>query len=616
MKNVRHRRLLLFLCGVALLAALDICLFTGLIGGWSRWYSPFRPYRLQTNALLEGRFAFSDSPAAMEHDLAWGRTGVQQVWGLGVPFIRLPFEAAAQAAGFPAFPDRIVLGLSVATVAFLLLVAFTLKDNSNTINTWFSGVINNPLRIFSVALLLAFPPVVVLGAGPFNVYEEAVFYGYYYAIGLLAGLLLFMRSKTLWGYASLCFLAGIAGFFRPTILAYGVATTAVAFVTMWRTPSRAKTLVGPALFTSAIGLLLWSNAVRFGSPLEFGHRLNVSATDIMYYSRFGAPFDKTPLLPATAELFGSIFLVENLNGFRVYDQGIVAFQSPTPRWRHFYHSTYDLTYLAGFVGGVGALLYLRLPRWRQGPASAATVLLLWSAVGFTLTAMFYLRFAFMSSRYMIDFAPALAVSFASLFLYVESALPRFSRFGVAVACVGVMWWGWQMNSGRNAFGVTPPVSCERMLEATRPRSVVNVELPSQYDAETIDEFSWLQANGFGWRKNGEPTEGLVPLYFSAVERVEVAVATLDGSPLERESCECVRVQADGENLIRVSTEMDDNTATIVFKSHDHRPVDAEKKACLVTIAMCRPESVPSSKSRLALLRVSLLTDVSGLSASR
>src|SRR5947207_641950 len=106
-------QLRLWLWILSAVLALNICIGTGLITGWGKWYSPSLPYRKQTEALLAGRFALSTNPADTEFDHAWAEGGVQQVWGLGVPLWRLPFEIAARAFGQPAFPDRLALAAFV-----------------------------------------------------------------------------------------------------------------------------------------------------------------------------------------------------------------------------------------------------------------------------------------------------------------------------------------------------------------------------------------------------------------------------------------------------------------------------------------------------------------------
>ena len=95
----------------AVVYAAGLLLATGLVTNWGAWYSTSLPYRNQTDALLNGDLALSRSVGDLKFDHTWSEQGVHQVWGLGVPLWRLPFEAAAKACGFDGFPDRLAFGL-------------------------------------------------------------------------------------------------------------------------------------------------------------------------------------------------------------------------------------------------------------------------------------------------------------------------------------------------------------------------------------------------------------------------------------------------------------------------------------------------------------------------
>lgn len=98
-----------------------LMIVTGLVLRWGVWYSSSVPYRLQTEALWRGRQALSENPMDLDHDLTRSQQGVHQVWGLGVPLWRLPFESTAKLLGFEDFPDRIAFGLFAGLVAFIAL---------------------------------------------------------------------------------------------------------------------------------------------------------------------------------------------------------------------------------------------------------------------------------------------------------------------------------------------------------------------------------------------------------------------------------------------------------------------------------------------------------------
>src|SRR6185437_12637848 len=109
---------------------------------------------------------------------------------------------------------------------------------------------------------------------------------YICAIGIFIGTLVFVRQPRFRPYLILCFCAGFLTFIRPTIGIYGFASVLIA----WFVSRRAgwawwKSFAGPALFGVGSLLLLLSNQQRFGSFLEFGHNLNLSATNCEFLSR-------------------------------------------------------------------------------------------------------------------------------------------------------------------------------------------------------------------------------------------------------------------------------------------------------------------------------------------
>ena len=176
-----------------------------------------------------GHLDLSDNPANTKFDMAWSEGGVQQVWGLGVPLWRLPFEILARAVGQPAFPDRVCLAVFIALVTYVVLCTFTVDDSVREPGDWLRGIFRNPLGIASVIILIAFPPIITLCRGVFNVYEEAVVYSFYYAIALFAASVDFAPAKNV-ALSGDPALAGLAGFMRPTDLAYGFAALVVTCI--------------------------------------------------------------------------------------------------------------------------------------------------------------------------------------------------------------------------------------------------------------------------------------------------------------------------------------------------------------------------------------------------
>src|SRR5690348_14896172 len=157
------------------------------------WFSTDVSYRLQTEAMLRGTFALQQVPHGQRADWAWGH-GSQQVWGIGVPILRMPGELIARAAGQRGFPDRVTL------IALFAIVIFTLTR----------AVRGDALQRIAIALAVGLLPgfITMLRSRMF-VYEEAVVYAYLWAalqIGLLIGAV--SKRDARWSYAA----AAAAGF--------------------------------------------------------------------------------------------------------------------------------------------------------------------------------------------------------------------------------------------------------------------------------------------------------------------------------------------------------------------------------------------------------------------
>jgi hypothetical protein len=185
---------------------------SGTVGEIGRWYSDSRYFRDQTDAFMQGRLALSTNAAQLGHDLCWSEGGVHQVWGLGIPLWRFPWELGARLVGMEAFPDWFALGIGIAVAAYLTLRSLNILEAAPT-----------PLNILSrdkiVALLvlLAFPPVINLLRARMQVYEEVLAYEYFFGLVVLAGLArwsLRPSRRTLW---ALCLAAGLGGLVRPTL---------------------------------------------------------------------------------------------------------------------------------------------------------------------------------------------------------------------------------------------------------------------------------------------------------------------------------------------------------------------------------------------------------------
>ena len=311
---------------------------------------------------------------------------------------------------------------------------------------------SNPLGLSTAFVLLAFPPILSMCRGKFDVHEEVVIYEYYYCIALVSGLVSVMRVPTSLGYLGLLFLSGLAGFIRPTALGYGASTSIVTMITVFRSRiPRTVYIIGACSSGLGVALLLASNAVRFGSALEFGHRLNLTGLDMMYASRFDAPIYTEPLLPAATEVIGSLFFVSNLND-DAYRQGLVVGQSSTVRSRFFYTTTYDP---ATFLLIAALWICVLMSCFRRPTMSDARndrmyfTLAAWSTLSFV--ALFGFTSYCRTSLYMLDFAASLSVAVAAGMLGLSAGTGAvFScpegNAGSMIVLIVAIWWCAEVTS--------------------------------------------------------------------------------------------------------------------------------------------------------------------------
>ena len=136
-------------------------------------------------------------------------------------------------------------------------------------------------------------------------------------------------------------LAGLAPLFRPTAIVYGMTALGLALWLGRKLPRRTLALA-VVLFTLGLSTLLATNQARYGSPFEFGHRLNLSYNPVDQYGKdFGDAYRDAPLGAASAELLSALFLSRTANGYDFLRPDVLPFQSPLPRFREFYFATFS-----------------------------------------------------------------------------------------------------------------------------------------------------------------------------------------------------------------------------------------------------------------------------------
>lgn len=603
------------LCGVTF--ALLVVLSSGLIDGWGKWYSPSSHYRRQTESLLRGSLALSRSPTDTTHDLTWSEGGVHQVWGLGVPLWRLPFEAVARVFGFPAFPDRLAFAAALAFWAVIVLSLLTPAKHPSETSEASHG--RNGLI---VGLILLCPVFLELCNSRFDIYEEAVAYEYLFGTGILAELLTHLRSSTYRGALLLALFAGLGPLIRPTLFFYGVGTVAALILVQ----PKARTLRGIIAIGSAFAigplLVLATNHLRFGHPMEFGHQLNLQHLfGSMYATRFDHPFQKEPLMSSARELVGLLFGSPDFNGNDFYRENFFSAQSPTPRWREIYLRTYDWFWFGGMVAGglfsVRSAFRLRSSnesQYRTRHLSAVTAAT-WSLCPSILLFTFYLRNGVISSRYLIDFAPAFISALSALILGFHLPLKPIRAQSILLGLAGsgvILWIAFEGVITQSHYLRTPSLAYDQWLSwNTRSNTapLLNVgslstgSMPVSLEAlESVPplRLPWdgIPHNGAGWDKVTGDTASVVILFVDDPQFIRVDVHPPKNTS---QAALWVRAKLDREHLPLTSiTKLPEGHIRLLFEVRN-----AEKKAQpqVLFLAFGPPEALNASLSGYQLQSV-------------
>ena len=517
-----------FCCVVTVLMTVIMFIWiTRLIETPARAFSPNIGYRLQTEAFAKGRLALQDSPFGNRQDWVWGKKGYHQIWGLGVPLLRFPFEVLSKMAHGTGFPDRLTFIFYYGLATFFLIRAF--RQNIRESAEPRLIVVRSVQTYIWPAMIMLSSPFLNLIYTRFDVYEEVVAYGNLWALILLALLMLIIARPSDQCLYALSFASGYAFIIRPTFSVYGLVTFVIGQAYYFRKPEKRKAvMIATGLFSIFPILLLILNKVRFGSFLEFGYSLNMSSIPVNDFAlRFGYPFQSEPWLRAAKELFSIIFCRPEFNYHDMFKFNYFQGQSPTLRFREFYFHTFDPTWLLFMILSIPvAYSVYRLkvhsadiPLRRMFLALAA-----WSWCNFVGLFLFYSRCPAISSRYIMDFFPAMVGFFvlASMGLVYRMGFSKGMRAEIwATAGVILVLISWLSISffrdlvttplGRQIRNFTADEIALRIknqregLERGRLGNIV----PGEYRCPTPNLLLGIRSNGTGW--DFEKTCGVGPI---------------------------------------------------------------------------------------------------------
>jgi hypothetical protein len=478
----------LWLLGQSLIYGFGMVVLVKLIPAWGHWYSLSPFYSTQENALLQGDLALSHSLSDLNHDLAWACGGIQQVWGLGIPILRLPLAILAHLFGYLVFPEHVATGVAISMFGFWVLINLVEPAIMRR---------QSPFAVLPslgcVVLLLLFPPFWSLFTTKFMVYEEAAAHVYLYGVFEAVLLLQWFRKPTRGRWFTLMLVAGFGAFVRPTLVFYGFGVWLVGTldhcwlfrnsrkvvtnepgkngtfpttIIRWEPYSWCRSrfcsgawLCGSSLFFLGILALLLTNWIRFGSPTEFGHKLNVQievCNGSLCATRFDHPFETEPFPVVLKELVAALFIAKPYYASEYYYQPEMFWgQAKALRMRELYFKAYDGTYILPLLGTACMVGYWW---WRslRGPINRRDALLMkmgmWCVFSIAPVFWFYLRTPALFSRYLLDFAPGFAVLIAVGWFALATHLKPAGRV-VAILLLAI-WVSCEIASARK-FGVLP-----------------------------------------------------------------------------------------------------------------------------------------------------------------
>ena len=421
-----------------------------------RWYMPFaggHPYiLLQVRAFLAGRLAVLPNSLGASNDYDWGRGGMHQQWGLGVPILATPFHLLGRLFGAPGFPDNVRFLILYAATAMALARSFHKVSRPES-----TALVAS---IAASGFVMTFPTFVGLLSARSWVYEHTIATGALWSVLLLSSMLWLLGQCTARRLFVVCVAAAFSLLIRPPLAVYGATTVVIALVIARREGIRlggiAASLAGYAAVSSSYFILTY---LRFGSPFVAGFENCLSGSFVNRLNRWGLPFAKVPLTKAAKEMFATLFLLDPVPSETMIPPPAVQPYVVGERWREYYAPTFDRFVFALWVTALVFVCWriFRRRLWRRDRdlrGEVATVIGAWSLAPAIVLFVFYARIGNMVTRYAADLYPAFAAASVCVGMaivdIVRSRTPRnVASAQLAIACVVALymatWEGWPVH---------------------------------------------------------------------------------------------------------------------------------------------------------------------------
>ena len=563
------------ICLLSIAYAVLLLFVTGWVEQWGKWYSPSVPLRQQTDALIDHRLSLGNDVNDLVKNHTWTNQSINQVWGLGVPIWRYPFEIMASLFGYDTFPDRLAFGVFSILVSCILLIALLKVTKTRNEKSSMQSITPDMMPVFVIyPVIMLFPTFITLMQTRGYVYEEVIAYEYMFAILEFAALLIFAYNPTRMQLWTLCFLSGFGGFIRPTLIFYGTATIITAFI-VWRNHlntiifRNGKTcsreilklkiwhlfpfIIGIFIFIGMIGMLYETNEQRFGDGKVFGHKLNMQdSIPTLYATKFDYPYQDVGLVDACKELLGVMFFASNRFHFDAYSESIFPLQSDTIRWREMYFRTHDISHFLFMLTSLCFILYISgnmlICNVRKKYRAAGYKIIkenkyimissIWCITSMGSLFMFYLYLPVISSRYMADFSAAFAISAtATAWMAMGTGRSNLRRFSVCVATGA--WLIIQYGLQDSNYGFSSSID-KTELDTTYKRMNITKDTSVQNRTEIYfdDVPSGIPFDRVGWPTEkdsyiNEPGElnPLAIIFAKDIQYVELVLKTLQHSEI-------------------------------------------------------------------------------------
>jgi hypothetical protein len=482
---------------------------------WKHLYAQFPYYRLQVEALLQGRLSLGSSIEQIDHGLAWYNGQLNQVWGLGIALWTVPFELIGRSFGSSPCPERIPLLVAVALVAWYVTrggVAIARAFRSRTMGLSF------------VYIILLYPPLWTLIMGPRVIFEQTIFYACLVSTALFVATVRFLLLGRRTDFFIVCLLAGLSGLVRVTHGVYGVSAAVIcggamigSALSFQKNGKRAcdwariwELLSGWCIVLGGLLFLAYSNDVRYGSITECGHRMTNHLADTVYLTRFGNPFAKSGFFDASKELFSWLFLSPfHRSGWDVPQ--VVPWQAMAYRWRGASQLTFDPSFLAVIVlsclawavffrrklrGGSGSFRQLFNPK---KPVQRVLLgMMIWLFLNTFALAAFYLYSPILATRYILDFAPAFLASFVLALILAH----RYKRIFFAALLIWICSESIARLAAHGSAIAQLELSATELIPLPRADGRKLASFNGRYAMENHPEDTHIKYNGQGWGLDG------------------------------------------------------------------------------------------------------------------